>query len=179
MGQLSILNKYFQELSPSKLVNKPHSIFYCFALTVYWEVLLYLVEIIRYKYRITEISFSRINKTDSHNNFQNSIYGLWSKDFRGGSGQFFSPRVGFRVFWFCSGRVSGFLIFFRVTRKISRVTFGSKIYMFGSKNFGFLTAHSWKIHSPDKIRSQMTKIWRKMQKIGFISHNFLTSGYSG
>ena len=33
---------------------------------------------------------------------------------RDGSGQFFIPRVGFRVFLFCSGRVSGFWIFPRV-----------------------------------------------------------------
>ena len=102
---------------------------------------------------------------------------------RGGSGQFFSPRVGFRVFWFCSGRVSGFGFFFRVKRKISRVTSGKKKYMFGS-NSGQKFLHFWpkksqKYNLQAKIGPQMTKIWRKMQKIGFISHNFLTSGYSG
>ena len=98
------------------------------------------------------------------------------KNIRGGSGQFFSPRVGFRVFWFCSGRVSGFLIFFRVKGKISRVTFGSKKYRFGStrvKNFFafsviFCQFFVWSLH--------LCSIFVKNCNI---FHYFLTSGYSG
>ena len=115
---------------------------------------------------------------------------------RGGSGQFFSPRVGFRVFWFCSGRVSGFWFFFGVKRKIYRVTSGQKnicsgqtrvkIFCIFDKNSATNDQNLEKnaknlLYFPllTKIWPQMTKIWRKMQKIGFISHNFLTSGYSG
>ena len=94
---------------------------------------------------------------------------------RGGSGQFFSPRVGFRVFWFCSGRVSGFWFFFRVKRKIPRVTSGQKNICSGQTRVKIFCIFDKK---SQKYNLQ-AKIWRKMQKIGFISHNFLTSGYSG
>ena len=45
---------------------------------------------------------------------------------RGGSGQFFCPRVGFRVFRFCLGRVSG-------QRNLVRVKLGSNFFTFFSQ----------------------------------------------
>ena len=79
-----------------------------------------------------------------------------------GFGFFDFARVGSRVLDFFFGSKEKFLGSLRVKKIYVRVKLGSKF-------FAFLT----------KIRPQMTKIWRKMQKIGFISHNFLTSGYSG
>ena len=47
---------------------------------------------------------------------------------RDGSGQFFTPRVGFRVFQFCSNWVSGFCIFPRVKKFWHRFTSGQRFF---------------------------------------------------
>ena len=58
-----------------------------------------------------------------------SIYIFWFLCIRGGSGQFFTPQVGFRVFWFCSGRVSGFWFFSRVNKFWFWIHFGSNFFL--------------------------------------------------
>ena len=80
---------------------------------------------------------------------------------RGGSGQFFSPRVGFRVFWFCSGRVSGFGFFFRVKRKISRVTSGQKNLCSGQTRVKNFCLFDIKIHKNAITRQKFGQKWPK------------------
>ena len=71
---------------------------------------------------------------------------------RDGSGQFFTSRVGFRVFQFCSGRVSGFCIFPRVKKFWLRV----QVFFKNQLNMRFSTY---------KSSGQMARVWQKLPRV--------------
>ena len=75
---------------------------------------------------------------------------------RGGSGQFFCPRVGFRVFRFCSGRVSG-------QRNLVRVKLRSIFFAFFSQ-FWLYLAKNWQYFSKKLLR--VTRVLEKVGRVG-------------
>ena len=92
--------------------------------------------------------FGNLRQGCSYNYWSNTnlwppilIPNLWS--IRDGSGQFFTSWVGFRVFQFCSGWVSGFCIFPRVKKFWLRVQVFFKNHIYLSLIWGLVPIKVW------------------------------------